>query len=72
MIKKNNDGKEKEKFVNIKNSEISSSKKIQHVNLDDLLFPFDLNSLYSSIFSLMDSINPIIKTSFVFIEDMND
>ena len=45
---------------------------MQKLNHEDLLFRFDINSLYPIVMSLMNSTHHKIETSFVFIEDMND
>ena len=62
----------KEEFINKKPSELPISKKLQQVIHGDVVFSFDLNSLYLTAMSFMKFIYQEIETSSAFTKDMND
>ena len=66
------DRKEQETFIHKKRPGLPISKKLQYMNLDDFLFPFDNTFSYHSAKSFLDSVYPNVETRFFINEDMHD
>ena len=69
---KNEDVKEKEKFINENLSKLPIHQLIKRIKLDELIWDFDAVSLYPSAMWDENSIYPRIETGYGFTEDMKD
>ena len=63
---------EKEKYINEKLSQLPVHQLLKQLSLNDLLWSYDVNSLYPSAMWDPKSIYPKIETGYPFTPDMND
>ena len=63
---------DKEKYINEKLGNLRIHKLIKQIELTDLLWDFDANSLYPSAMRDGKSIYPRIETGYAYTPDMND
>ena len=63
---------EKEKYINEKLTQLPIHQLLKQLQLNDLLWDFDCNSLYPSAMWDKSSIYPKIETGYAFTPDMND
>ena len=62
---------EKEKYVNEKLSQLPIQQLIKQIKLDEILWDFDVVSLYPSVMWDENSIYPRIETDYAYTPDIN-
>ena len=69
---RDNDEEEKTEHINKELSKLPIHKKLQKLNLNDVMMDFDATFFYPSAMWDEDSVYPKIETGFAFKPDMND